>query len=450
MMTATANHAAQSSTQGDEAMKNTTRRIAATFAACALSLVLSGCTMGSLSTATAPTHAGGTANVIKGIVHGGQQPVTSASVYLYAAGASGSTSILDTTVAGVQTDGGGNGYVMTDGNGDFNITGDWDTEDLPCPGSTELYLVAVGGNPGGGTNTGAELMVPLGTCSYLHSTSFIWMNERTTVALAWALGSLMSTPTSVTGSVAVLTNSFAMANNLVNTTNGSVSVSGAAADKINALADILAVCLNSTTGSASCSTLSSNSAGSDTSTAAIYMATHPTTNVPTLFGMIPATPVFATGLSSAPSDWTMAISFSGAGSSPAGVKVDGNGNLWVPDSGSNTVTEMTGAGSVVNSYSTGTLSAPVSVYIDGSNNVWVANSGTSTVAELNNSGSILQTCSGNGLLIPNSVTMDAAGNIWVTDSGTSNVSVFTSNCGTFSGSPFSGASSPVGLLAASN
>jgi len=55
----------------------------------------------------------------RGMVLGGQQPVTGAMVYLYAAGSTGygsaSTSLLNTSISGVSTDGNGIGYVTTDG-----------------------------------------------------------------------------------------------------------------------------------------------------------------------------------------------------------------------------------------------------------------------------------------------------------------------------------------------
>jgi hypothetical protein len=56
---------------------------------------------------------------VKGLVHGGQQPVTGAQVYLYATGITGygaaSSSLLTTP----------GGYVTNDANGDFDITNDY-------------------------------------------------------------------------------------------------------------------------------------------------------------------------------------------------------------------------------------------------------------------------------------------------------------------------------------
>jgi len=453
-------------------MKSTTIRIAITLAAFTLSLLLTGCSMSSSTISTAAP-VSGSAHVIQGLVHGGQQPVTGANLYLYATGNSGygsaSTSLLDPTALGVLTDGNGNGYVQTDSNGYFNITGDYSTVHLPCPSGREVYMVAYGGDPTPSVpNTGAVLTIMLGTCTQLESTSFIWLNERTTVATAWAMAPFMSGPANIGTSstnAAGIVSAATMAMNLVSTTNGNVGgtnlPSGATlpSDKINALADILAVCINSATGSDNCNTLFTNATTgptvTDTATAAMYMAQNPAMNVRNLYNLLPATPVFATGLSSQPNDWTLAVNFTGAGASPQGIAIDSSGNLWMPNPSANTVTELSSTGAVVGSYSTGSgTTTPVAVAIDNSNNVWVANSGNNSVAELT-SGSystIARTCTSNGLNDPTSITLDSASNVWATDNGNSEVSVFTSSCGTLSGSPFSGSGlgSPVGIATTSH
>ncbi len=83
---------------------------------------------------------------LAGAVHGGQQPIAGASIYLYAAGATGpgkGASNLLTTPA------------VTGADGSFSITGTF-----TCPTSTtQVYLLAQGGNPGlvAGTNNTAIL-----------------------------------------------------------------------------------------------------------------------------------------------------------------------------------------------------------------------------------------------------------------------------------------------------
>ncbi len=99
---------------------------------------------------------------IKGSLHGGQQPVTGASVQLYAAGTQGdelaATALLTPAVA-------------TDSFGGFNITAKY-----TCPSaSTEVYLIASGDNPGSSSsinNLALSEMAALGQCGTLSASSF--------------------------------------------------------------------------------------------------------------------------------------------------------------------------------------------------------------------------------------------------------------------------------------
>src|SRR6201996_7634276 len=134
-------------------------------------LFVTGCGMG---TSAVPDPVPLTVN---GRVHGGQQAVVGAQIQLYVAGSGGngsaSSPLLNTTVtSGVD--------------GAFSITGDYS-----CPSSTaQVYLVATQGNPGlgsGGNNPALAMMAPLGSCGNLSASQFIWINEITTVAAAWAL-----------------------------------------------------------------------------------------------------------------------------------------------------------------------------------------------------------------------------------------------------------------------
>lgn len=150
------------------------RVVPSLIAVVASSAILSfiGCSMGSVSS-TVPTSTAGTA--LAGGVHGGQQPVSGAKVYLYAvsnfANAGSATPLLNAP-----------GYVLTDAGGNFNITGDY-----TCPAGTSVYLLALGGNPGLAANTSnprLALAAGLGACSTLTPTSFYAVNEATTVAFA--------------------------------------------------------------------------------------------------------------------------------------------------------------------------------------------------------------------------------------------------------------------------
>jgi hypothetical protein len=140
--------------------------------ACLLALVLTGCT---LNTTAAPTAEAGAA--ISGIVHGGQNPIIGAHVYLFAANAgvftpntngygNASVSLLTAGTGRTQDTTPSDPtyldyYVTTDSNGNFSITGDYS-----CTAGQQVYLYALGGNPGlgTGTNPAAGLMAALGNC----------------------------------------------------------------------------------------------------------------------------------------------------------------------------------------------------------------------------------------------------------------------------------------------
>jgi predicted Zn-dependent peptidase len=169
--------------EGSSALRNVLIS-AASFAA----LLVSGCSVkpGFNLTPTEPSPVSGAA--LRGLVHGGQQPIVGAHVYLLAANTTGygdaSVSLL-TSGPGRSVDGSGNYYVTTGSGGIFNISGDYDT----CPASnTQVYLYSVGGNPGlGSANAAAGLMAALGTCGNLTTTENIVVNEVSTIATAYAI-----------------------------------------------------------------------------------------------------------------------------------------------------------------------------------------------------------------------------------------------------------------------
>ena len=119
---------------------------------------------------------------LQGRVHGGQQAVSGATIALYAAGATGNGTGAVNLL--------GTRSVTTDQYGGFNITGDY-----TCPtATTQVYLVARGGNPGLAANTSNPalvLMAPLGDCGNLTQSTFIAVNEVTTVASAWTLAQFL-------------------------------------------------------------------------------------------------------------------------------------------------------------------------------------------------------------------------------------------------------------------
>ncbi|MDE1161902.1 MAG: hypothetical protein PW792_08140 [Acidobacteriaceae bacterium] len=233
---------------------------------------------------------------MKGRVNGGQNPVSGAKVYLYAAGNSaaahnygtGATSLLtsavltnntSTTDASSATGIGGqdaNGlyYVATDAHGAFNISSDY-----ACPAAmdgypAEVYLLAIGGDSGSGANSSIALMAALGPCTSASALAaavpFVQLNEVTTVAAVWALQQFMAAPSGTAGSVnigAPTTNLVGMQNAFTTATNLADVATGLAtpvstntwvsneSDREYTLADILSYCVNAPSISSSCSDL---------------------------------------------------------------------------------------------------------------------------------------------------------------------------------------------------
>ena len=253
---------------------------------------------------------------LAGRVQGGQQPVTGAIIQLYAVGTTGDAS--PATPLLTQT-------VFTDALGSFSITGDY-----KCPSSTALvYLTATQGNPGlatGSTNPNLAMMAALGPCGQLSASTYIWVNEVTTVGTVAALYPYM-TGYQTTGSGTADLNAFQtafstvseFANTATGTAPGPTLPSGyyASSTEIDTLGNILAPCINSTGGTAGDGTLCgqlfqlakppTGAAPTDTVTAILDILKNPTQNVAALFNLGQAAPPFQPALTSAPSDWTLTI-----------------------------------------------------------------------------------------------------------------------------------------------
>jgi hypothetical protein len=255
----------------------------------------------------------------RGSVHGGQQPVSGATIQLYAVGTTGDGSAATPLLTPAAT---------SDANGNFNITG---TYTCPAPASL-IYIVATGGNPGlsAGTNNAAlSLMAALGPCNTLSSSTFIQINEVTTVGAVYPLAPFMTSFSAVgssTSDAQSLTDAFTMASQLVNfntgTSPGTFVPSGYAvpASEINTIANILATCINSIGGVAgdgtSCGNLFSlttpvttpaTTPATDTITALLHLANNPTLNTTALFNMAPPTSPFQPQLAQAPSYFSVAL-----------------------------------------------------------------------------------------------------------------------------------------------
>jgi streptogramin lyase len=437
--------------------------------ACLLCLVLNGCSLSSPSTSSALTPETGLA--IQGTVYGAQNPIVGAQVYLFAAGSgiftpnangygNASKSLLTSAAnTTLDTSGGatnGDYYVTTGAAGGFTITGDYS-----CTPNAQVYLYALGGNPGSGTNSAAGLLAALGNCpsagNFQTATPFIFMNEVSTIAVAYAFSGFATDATHVSSSGTALAqtgiaNAFANAGNLATLSTGvalATTPGGNGAvprTTINTLANILAACVNSTgPASSACTTLladaksggTTGTAPTDTATAAINMAHNPSANIAALYALASATPPFSPALSAQPNDFTIGIALTGGGLGFAiHIAIDGLGNAWLPNGViHNTVTEYSNLGAALSpsgGYTGGGLSSPHDVAIDSSGNAWFAN-GASVIPELNSSGSPVSSTgySGNGVSAPYTIAIDGSNNVWLGNGSSPYNVIEISDAGTF-------------------
>jgi cardiolipin synthase len=249
---------------------------------CCLLVILSGCSSSNqLSSSSSSTDA---AVVMHGRVHGGQQPVSSATIQLYAVGTGGDYGAAKALLSPA---------AASDTSGNFNIT-----NKFSCGTSTEVYIVATGGKPTGTyTNPNLALMSALGACSSLNSGTVINIDELSTVAAVSALHLFMSSPTNMGSSTydaSALAQDFTLATQLVDTALGTAPGENlpagfsSPASLINTVGDELASCINSpgvssgtTTPCGTLFTLTTPPGGTaptDTITALLNLVNHPTLN----------------------------------------------------------------------------------------------------------------------------------------------------------------------------
>jgi hypothetical protein len=340
-----------------------------------------------------------TGGTLSGSVYGGSQPVAFATVTLYYAGQSGvGSGVGDVNGAAIVA---ATTTSADNGRGSFSFSKN-PVNDQPssanqfsCPSNDPIvYVVARGGNTLNNhdssiNNTAAAFLGVFGVCSQINASSFIALSEVTTVGSMVALQQYFNPVTESIGADGIgmaklaLINTMMTISNLVDTTTGtavtSKTVNGVSSvavtvtpqtQKINALANIIASCINNASASATaCSQLFTNATPPDTSVtsrpyktpafaqatdvlqALYYILTNPTNGSPTnkqnIFNLIPTVgSAFQPTLTSAPSDWTVAVKYSststcGGGSGnfiykPRDITIDFYGNVWIANGQSST------------------------------------------------------------------------------------------------------------------
>jgi len=169
--------------------------VSSVWASALLSLGLvaltTGCGVGTLAPVSNIAGAA-TSAAFGGRLYGGPVAVVGATVKLYATGCNSSV----TTGAACTSDGYGVGQFLqeatqqgtspgqdTNANGDFIFAGGY-----TCPAKQFAYIVATGGNGGGGVNSAIALVAAVGRCEDLSSSTVVYLSELSTVAAAYALG----------------------------------------------------------------------------------------------------------------------------------------------------------------------------------------------------------------------------------------------------------------------
>lgn len=401
------------------------RFVPAAGSVCLLSTLI-GCGVGGNSVNSIAPSLGSLATSFKGSVHGGQQPVVGARVQIFLAGTSApiAASAPGVTPVTPAVSAYGTGAtplstaVLTDANGGFNIP----AGNYVCPAQPagtqpqQAYIIATGGNTGGGINANSAMLAALGTCppggNLIATTPTVIINEVTTVAGVWALQQFMAPPAaanslmpnigapnttyaaagtaSFQSAVLGMDNAFVTAKVMADVATGSSPNTNFAyatpeSAKIFTLADILASCINTasagTTPSSTCSSLftaatpTGQVAPTDTIQAAYYMAQNPINNVAALYNLV--------GAAGAPFQPTYLAPYS-----------QNSTNTGIATSAFNDTTLAINYAPTVSGTATPAVGAAFAVAIDGFGNAWLTNNGgvnntTSSVSQLGVDGSVI-------------------------------------------------------------
>jgi hypothetical protein len=436
-----------------------------------LSVLLSGC-----SANFNPTMSGGVAKAgpsIKGQILGGRQPITGAHIYLFRAGlvlptvsdpgyGDAGVSVLD----GPGVAGGGNTFTDSVGNyvlsgptfGDFSIT-----DDYSCSPNDQMYLLSIGGNPGvtptgsdpTPNNSAAVLMVALGPCSSLSASTFIIMNELTTIVAVTALQQFMTDATHVsapTSNQTGLQNAFATANLLINynigVPAGSTTTMTFSDSKVYTIGNGMSVCVNSddyqqANGNTYCSDFFAASilntptttTPTNTVTAMLNIAHYPGANPNGILALSPAQNQYGHVLATA-NDLALPYSYgSGLLQQATGISFDIDGGAYVNNCRYSCATTSqspyqtddivhfppAAQFSAINSIGDGTIYKPLGIALDTGSEIWNSDS-TPSLNTFTRSGTVVHHIT-SGFTNPEGIAIDGNNEVYVADTGSSSVQV---------------------------
>jgi hypothetical protein len=452
-------------------------------------VVVTGCGVGvqTNEAVTEPTTAA--LGKIQGSNFGGHAPIVGARVFVLEATTNGygavAKSLLSASYQGTtyptMLDASGDAttgfyYVQTDATGSFNITGDY-----ACDIGSPVYLYAAGGSPstvpGAQSNAAIVNLAMLGVCTTgnFSSLNFVFINEVSTVAMAYAMAGFAkdsahigSSLTNATGLKNAALNAATLYNiqggpysgtvndgeghiaNLVNPNNSNGTVPQAT---IDSLANIVANCVdssNTTVGTTPAalaaentgcrglflSTTSNGVTGSattggatipiDTATAMINLAHYPagvnlypgsgamdSANPATLYGLPTGVVPYTPQLTAQPKDWTIVLTYKNI-PSPSAIAIDAAGDAYVGTASATAgyITELSAQGAVS---ATSTTSVPnlTSLAVSTASVVWAASSSANNLYQFNSGLGLTNTVASSKTPDPTALAIDLAGNVYV-------------------------------------
>ena len=312
---------------------------------------------------------------LTGRVHGGNQPVSGATVYLYAVGQTGvgQGAVLYATTTTASNGTGSFSFVKAAGSVNTLTPATPTTPNYTCPAGTTsggqaiadplMYIYTKGGNTtndgSSNTNSAAAFLAPVGYCSQINASSFVDISEVTTVATVASVAQFINPTTDQIGNdgiavaYAAMGNAFKTIPNLVSAATGlstptsslagsGTGVSGvtmnvtAPAAQLNTMANIISACVNQSTSTSTtnCSTLFTNAKApasaanlsqpsasygmaTDTVEAVLNMILNPTSSGSaartSLFNLQPAAGApYGPTLSGAPNNWLLSVTYNSA------------------------------------------------------------------------------------------------------------------------------------------